>query len=50
MLEVLATGTPGQAPRDEDGLTLERDAGALELRNDGRERLLPRVPQGTGDR
>jgi hypothetical protein len=50
MLEVLATGTPGQASRDEDGLTLERDAGALELGNDGRERFLPGVPQSARDR
>src|SRR4029450_10795448 len=50
MLEVLAPGTPGETSRDEDGLPLERDAGALELRDDGCERLLPRGPQGARDR
>jgi hypothetical protein len=49
MLEVLVSGTPSETARDEDGLPLQRNAGALELRDDGRERLLPRVSQSARD-
>jgi hypothetical protein len=49
MLEFLMPGTPSETSRDEDGLPLQRNAGALDLRDDGSERLLPRVSQGARD-